>query len=824
MNANNYSREIQDILKIAKEQALTSESKYVDLHHLLYAMIFRSNSNVYKILVSIGCEITDFKKELNELFFNQNQLNSYSSSHVPLSKDSDSTLRYSIEEAKVLGYNKVDDRHLFLALVKHANKDISNLFSKFSINYNLVLSFVPKKNDKNKSTNKKKAVYPTLEIYARNITEMAKNGALDPVIGRVDEIDRLAQILSRRKKNNPVLIGEPGVGKTAIVEGLALRIISKKVPRILWGQKIFALDLAGLIAGTKYRGQFEERMKTLMLELESADDIIVFIDELHTLVGAGSATGSLDAANLFKPGLARGEIQIIGATTLNEYRQHIEKDGALERRFQKIIINPPTQDDTIKILNGIKAKYESHHHVKYSKKAINACVYFSERYITDKFLPDKAIDILDEVGATISINNVKMPDSIIKLENKIKSIIKQKELVIATQQFEKAADLRDKERKLTIRLKKIQSEYIDKNDPNNWIDITEDDVVSVVSLITGIPLSKVAESETDRLLNMELVLNKSIKGQNIAIKKLSKAILRARAGLKNPTKPIGSFMFLGPTGVGKTELAKVLSNYLFTNNQSFIRIDMSEYMERYNISRLLGAPPGYVGYEEGGQLTEKVRRYPYSVVLFDEIEKGHPDIFNILLQILDDGRITDSLSRTIDFRNTIIIMTSNLGSNKLHSSNFGFMNDGDVKLKEKEIMSYVKKFYKPEFLNRIDDLIIFNSLEKEDLYNIIDLQLDDLKTNLSKKNNKLNFYKTAKELLLIDTKHREWGARPLRRNIQNLIENSISEMFISGEFLDEAGTISVKASKGSFIFSQTLDKSKKTTKKKNKPAKKSAIN
>jgi len=827
MGSANYSKEIQSILKIAKEHALSTESKYVDLHHLLYAMVFRNNSNVYKILVSIGCEISIFKKELNALFFsnNNNEIKNYSTSHIPLSKDSDFILRTSIDEAKKIGYEKVDDRHLFLALIKYDNQDILKLLNRFSINYNLILSFVPKKNVEDKISKRKKTNYPNLEMYARNITEMAVNGTLDPVIGRIDEIDRLAQILSRRKKNNPVLIGEPGVGKTAIVEGLALRIIAKKVPRVLWGQKIFALDLAGLIAGTKYRGQFEERMKALMLELESADNIIIFIDELHTLVGAGSATGSLDAANLFKPGLARGEIQIIGATTLNEYRQHIEKDGALERRFQKIIVNPPNQEDTIKILNGIKEKYENHHHVKYSKEAINACVYLSDRYITDKFLPDKAIDILDEVGATISINNVKMPDSIIKLENKIKNIVKQKELVIATQQFEKAADLRDTERKLTLKLKKIQNESNDNDDSSNWINVSEDDVLSVISLITGIPLSKVAESETDKLLNMELTLNKSIKGQNKAIKKLSKAILRARAGLKNPSKPIGSFMFLGPTGVGKTELAKVLSNYLFTNNQSFIRIDMSEYMERYNISRLLGAPPGYVGYEEGGQLTEKVRRYPYSVVLFDEIEKGHPDIFNILLQILDDGRITDSLSRTIDFRNTIIIMTSNLGSNKLHSSNLGFMKEGEVKIKEKEIMSYVKKFYKPEFLNRIDDIIIFNSLEKENLYSIIDLQLQDLRHNLKKKNNKLNFYKAAKELLLLDTKHREWGARPLRRNIQNLIENPISEMFICGDFVDLPGTINVKASKSSFKFSQSLDKvatQKKQTK--TKTAKKSEVN
>ena len=822
MNSSNYSREIQEILKNAKEQALNSHSKYVDLSHLLYALVFRNNSNVYKILISIGCDISDFKNDLNKIIYSDSNetYKTYSSSHLPLSKDSDIVLRNSIDEVKKLGYKKVEDRHLFLAVLKHNNNIINSLFQKFSVNYNLALSFVPKLTANEKVKSNKKNAFPTLESYSRNITEMAKNGTLDPVIGRLDEIERLSQILSRRKKNNPVLIGEPGVGKTAIVEGLALRIVAKKVPRVLWGQKVYALDLAGLIAGTKYRGQFEERMKALMLELENASNIIIFIDELHTLVGAGSATGSLDAANLFKPGLARGEIQIIGATTLNEYRQYIEKDGALERRFQKIIVNPPSISDTVEILNGIKSKYESHHHVLYSNEAINACVNFSERYITDKFLPYKAIDVLDEVGATISINNIKIPDSILKLENKIKGIIKQKELVIATQQFEKAADLRDKERKLTQRLKKIQSDQSDNNDSSNWIKINEEDVVSVVSLITGIPLSKVAESETDKLLNMKNVLKNSIKGQSKAINKLSKAILRARAGMKNPSKPIGSFMFLGPTGVGKTELAKVLSKYLFTDSQSFIRIDMSEYMERYNISRLVGAPPGYVGYEEGGLLTEKVRRYPYSVVLFDEIEKGHPDIFNILLQILDDGRLTDSLSRTIDFRNTIIIMTSNLGSNKLHSSNFGFLKEGDVKLKKKEIMSYVEKFYKPEFLNRIDDIIIFNSLQKNDLYEIIDLQLNDLRLNLKNKNNNLNFYKTAKELLLIDTKHREWGARPLRRNIQDLVENPISELFISGKFKDLPGTITVKASKGEFHFTQVL----KTTSKKKKSAKKTVSN
>jgi len=823
MNNSDYSKNIQDILKSAKKQALSSNHKYVDSCHLFYAMIINSESNIYKILLSIGCNISEIKKQLNVDFFNKaSNLSDYSSNHIPLSQNSDFILRQSIKEAHDLGYKKPDDRHLFLALIKEADKEIFNLLNSFSIDYNLIHSFIPRQSLKTNPKNQKKILFPTLELYSRDITEMAKNNFLDPVIGRTEEIDRLAQILSRRKKNNPVLIGEPGVGKTAILEGLASRIIEKNVPRILWGQKVFALDLAGLIAGTKYRGQFEERMKALMLELEDANGVIIFIDELHTLVGAGSATGSLDAANLFKPALARGEIQIVGATTLNEYRKHIEKDGALERRFQKIIVNPPNQEDTVKILHGIKEKYENHHQIKYSDESINACVYFSERYIADKFLPDKAIDILDEVGARISISNVNMPDSVIKIEKQIKSLIKKKEQVIANQQFEKAADFRDKERKLTNKLNTIQNKNTNLNDQNQWVIITEEDVANVVSMITGIPLSKVAESETERLLNMENELKKNIKGQNQTIKKLSNAILRARAGLKNPSKPIGSFMFLGPTGVGKTELAKVLSKYLFTNNESFIRIDMSEYMERYNVSRLLGAPPGYVGYEDGGQLTEKVRRYPYSVVLFDEIEKAHPDVFNILLQILDDGRVTDSLSRAIDFRNTIIIMTSNLGSKQLSSSDFGFIKNEEAESKEKEIRAYVKKFYKPEFLNRIDDIIIFNSLKKDNLYEIIDLQLKDLRTNLYKKRNTLNFYKSAKELLLFDTKHRDWGARPLRRNIQNSIENIISEKFISGEFVDKEAKIIVKSKNNTFVFNQIIKKEPKNSSLNKKPTKKTA--
>ena len=593
---------------------------------------------------------------------------------------------------------------------------------------------------------------------------------------------------------------------------MALRINDKTVPRLLWGQRVVALDLAGLIAGTKYRGQFEERMRTLMMELESSSEIIVFIDELHTLVGAGGASGSLDAANMFKPALARGDIQIVGATTLNEFRKHIEKDGALERRFQKVLINPPSIEDTITILNGIKEKYELHHQVRLNKKAISACVKLSDRYITDKYLPDKAIDVMDEVGSRVHISNIDVPDEILKLEKQVISTRNKKEEVIAKQKFEKAAELRDKERKLTEKLSKVQSKWHQEEQINKPV-ITEDDVADVVSMITGIPLQKVAENESQRLLNLNSILKEEIIGQDEAIEKLTQAILRARAGLKNPNHPIGSFIFLGPTGVGKTELAKVLAHELFTNEEAFIKTDMSEYMERYNVSRLIGAPPGYVGYEEGGQLTEKVRRNPYSVILFDEIEKAHRDVFNILLQILDEGRVTDSLGRVIDFRNTVIIMTSNIGTRNINSSQIGFSKStpNDVQSHSGDIMKEVKKYFIPEFLNRIDDIIVFNSLSIENLYNIIELQLKDLHTNLRNMNTKLKVTKTAKDILIQDGSHREWGARPLRREIQNEIENVISSKFLNGEF-SENGVITVKGKLGKLNFSQKLVRIKKETK------------
>jgi len=638
---------------------------------------------------------------------------------------------------------------------------------------------------------------------------MANEGNLDPVVGRNVEIERLAQILSRRKKNNPVLIGEPGVGKTAIVEGLALRIYEKTVPHILWGQRVIVLDLAGLIAGTKYRGQFEERMRTMMMELESSSDIIVFIDELHTLVGAGGASGSLDAANMFKPALARGEIQIIGATTLNEFRKYIEKDGALERRFQKVIVNPPTVEETIEILNGIKEKYEDHHQVQLPESSIRACVELSDRYISDKFLPDKAIDVMDEVGSHVHIHNIHVPEEIVKLEKNISSLRKKKESVIAKQKFEEAADMRDKERKLIAKLNEAQEKW-DNSDKSSRPTVTEDDVADIVAMVTGIPLAKVAESETEKLLHMNDELKNFVIGQDDAIEKLTRATQRARTGLKDPNRPIGSFMFFGPTGVGKTELAKVLAEYLFSNNESLIKIDMSEYVERYNVSRLIGSPPGYVGYEEGGQLTEQVRRKPYSVVLFDEIEKAHRDVYNVLLQILDEGRITDSLGRTIDFRNTIIIMTSNIGTSAVSSSSIGFSTKNKESKQDHfaDIMAEVKKYFIPEFLNRIDELIVFNLLTKDDLHKIMDIQLTDLRENLLKKNNILRVTKSAKENLIRDGAHREWGARPLRRLIQSEIENEISTKFLTGEFT-ENGIITVKSKNKQLEFSQETKKNQK---------------
>jgi len=632
-----------------------------------------------------------------------------------------------------------------------------------------------------KSDSKSKT--PVLDTYSRDLTKMGEEGRLDPIVGREKEIERVSQILSRRKKNNPILIGEPGVGKSSIAEGLALRIIQRKVSRILFNKRIVMLDLASMVAGTKYRGQFEERIKALMAELEKEPDVILFIDEIHTIIGAGGSSGSLDASNMFKPALARGELQIIGATTLDEYRKHIEKDGALERRFQKVIVEPASPDETFQIINNIKDKYESHHNVIYTEEAIKACVDLTDRYVADRFLPDKAIDALDEAGSRVHISNIVVPKEITDIENKIVEIKEKKNHVIRSQKYEEAAKLRDVERQLNESLEKERKKW-EEECSNNKQTVTEDNVAEVVSMMTGIPLQKVSLNETSKLAKMQESIIGKVIGQDEAVKKIVKAIQRGRVGLKDPSKPIGSFMFLGPTGVGKTQLAKILARYLFESEDSLIRIDMSEYMEKFAVSRLIGAPPGYVGHDEGGQLTEKVRRKPYSVILLDEIEKAHPEVFNLLLQVLDDGQLTDSLGRKVNFKNTIIIMTSNTGSRQLKEfgTGVGFSTKNKESKSNEETNSVIekelKKKFAPEFLNRIDDVVMFNSLNKEDINKIIDIELESLVERVKKMEFELEITEGASEYIATQGFDPEYGARPLKRAIQKYVEDVLTEEII----------------------------------------------
>ncbi|MCX6165310.1 MAG: ATP-dependent Clp protease ATP-binding subunit, partial [Ignavibacteriae bacterium] len=648
-----------------------------------------------------------------------------------------------------------------------------------------------KKGDKSKT--------PVLDNFGRDLTKLASEDKLDPIIGREKEIERVAQVLSRRKKNNPVLIGEPGVGKTAIAEGLAIRIVNKNISRVLHNKRVVTLDLAALVAGTKYRGQFEERMKAVMNELEKSRDVIVFIDELHTIVGAGGASGSLDASNIFKPALSRGDLQCIGATTLNEYRQYIEKDGALDRRFQKIMVDPTTVEETIQILQNIKSKYEEHHQVKYADKAIDESVRLSDRYITDRFLPDKAIDVMDEAGSRVHLAHIIVPEDIVKLESDIENVRLEKVNVVKTQNYEEAARLRDREKKLLAELEQAKFNW-DLLAQSTFFDVTEQDVADVVAMMTGIPVNKIAEAESSKLVKMEEYLKKNIIGQDEAIIKISKSIRRARAGLKDPNRPIGSFVFLGPTGVGKTELAKQLAKFLFDSEDALVRIDMSEYMEKFNVSRLVGAPPGYVGYEEGGQLTEKVRRKPYSVVLLDEVEKAHPDTFNVLLQVLDDGSLTDSLGRKVDFKNTILIMTSNIGTRDIKLNKilgFGDLKDTTQYEKMKStIDEAVKKVFSPEFLNRIDDFVIFHQLERDSILKIVDISIEKLLSRLKLQNIRIEVSKSAKEFLSDKGFDQNYGARPLRRAVQRYLEDPLSEEILKGLF-KENSNITVKYKKGS---------------------------
>jgi ATP-dependent Clp protease ATP-binding subunit ClpC len=641
----------------------------------------------------------------------------------------------------------------------------------------------PGKGFQQRKTNTKSRT-PVLDNFGRDVTKLAEEGKLDPIIGRESEIERVSQILSRRKKNNPILIGEPGVGKTAIVEGLALRIMQRKVSRTLFNKRIVMLDLAALVAGTKYRGQFEERMKAIMNELEKTRDVILFIDEIHTIVGAGGATGSLDASNIFKPALARGELQCIGASTLDEYRQHIEKDGALDRRFQKVLVEPPSAEEAIHILHNIKNKYEDFHNVNYSDEAITACVRLSDRYITDRFLPDKAIDVLDEVGARVHLKNIHVPQHIVELETQIEELKESKNQAVKNQQYERAADLRDRESKLVRQLEFAKVQW-DEESKTRRYPVTDEEIAEVVSMMTGIPVNRVAQSEGKRLVSMEKDMQKVIIGQEDAIKKVSKAILRNRVGLKDPKKPIGTFIFLGPTGVGKTELAKALAKYMFDSDDALIRIDMTEYMEKFSVSRLIGAPPGYVGYEEGGQLTEKVRRKPYSVILLDEIEKAHPDVYNILLQVLDDGVLTDGLGRKVDFKNTLIIMTSNIGVRQLKDfgQGLGFNTKARQEASEENtkavIQNALKKTFSPEFLNRIDDVVIFNALGMEEIYSIIDIALSDLFKRLTQLAFTLSLSSEAKKFVAEKGFDPQFGARPLHRAIQKYLEDPLAEFILN---------------------------------------------
>src|SRR5437868_3648284 len=750
---NNFSAQVKEIISFSREEALRLGNDFIGTEHLLLGLIREGENTAIKILKQLNVDLYELRKEVELAIKDKTGKNIANINSLPLTKQAEKVIRVTVLEAKALKSPTVETEHLMLSILKNKENIATQILNQFDVDYDLfrqelgmvksndVRSEYKEENDDDFDEEKKysqsksrqggatKSKTPVLNNFGRDITKLAEKGTLDPIVGREKEIERVSQILSRRKKNNPILIGEPGVGKTAIAEGLALRIVQRKVSRVLFGKRIVTLDLASLVAGTKYRGQFEERMKAVMNELEKSPEVILFIDEIHTIIGAGGASGSLDASNMFKPALARGEIQCIGATTLDEYRQYIEKDGALDRRFQRVLVEPASMEETLEILRNIKDRYEEHHNVTYTPEALKACVTLTSRYITDRFLPDKAIDALDESGSRVHITNIHVPENIVNLETRVSEIKSEKNKVVKSQRYEEAARLRDSEKQLIEQLDTAKRAW-EEDTKSQRYTVTEQDVAAVVSMMTGIPVFRIAQAESSRLVKMYDELSGKVIGQEEAIKKVVKAIQRNRAGLKDPNKPIGTFVFLGPTGVGKTELAKVLARYLFDSDDALVRIDMSEYMEKFAVSRLIGAPPGYVGYEEGGQLTEKVRRKPYAVVLLDEIEKAHPDIFNILLQALDEGVLTDSLGRKVDFKNTILIMTSNIGTKDIKSiGNFGFGNveskDRHDKMKS-HIEDSVKKVFSPEFLNRIDDLITFKQLTKDDIFRIIDISTRQL--------------------------------------------------------------------------------------------------
>ncbi len=820
-----FSDRVKEVLAYSREEAVRMGNDYLGVEHLLLGIIREGNGMAIQLLTYFGVDLNGCRKNI-EKAVQKEQASSINSNSIPLSKQVEKALKLTYLEAKVFNSELIGTEHLLLAILKDKNNLVTNQLARQGVTYNdLMEELMSIKKEKQGDTSfdqpksalseeeegeprrpgrpisggtKKgdpKSKTPVLDNFGRDLTKYAEDGRLDPIVGREKELERIAQVLSRRKKNNPILIGEPGVGKTAIAEGLALRIVQRKVSRALFNKRVVTLDLASLVAGTKYRGQFEERMKAVLNELEKNQDIILFIDEIHTIVGAGNASGSLDASNMFKPALARGELQCVGATTLDEYRQYIEKDGALERRFQKVLVEPTTPAETINILENIKEKYEDHHLVKYTDEAIKACVQLTHRYISDRYLPDKAIDALDEAGARVHISNIHVPSEIINLENSIEEIKLKKTQAISGQKFEEAAQFRDIERRYTDELEKAKKRWEEEAKINRET-VDEENVSEVVSMMTGIPVTNIAQSESNRLINMDKALEKEVIGQNESIQKIVKAIRRNRAGLKDPNKPIGSFIFLGPTGVGKTYLAKMLAKFLFDSEDALIRVDMSEYMEKFAVSRLVGAPPGYVGYEEGGQLTEKVRRKPYSIILLDEIEKAHPDVFHLLLQVLDDGVLTDSFGRKVDFKNTIIIMTSNIGSRQLKDFGQGVGFSTEAKKSSKSnhakgvIENALKRAFAPEFLNRIDDVVIFNSLERDSIHKIIDIELKHLYSRINEMGYKIKVTPKAKDYIIEKGWDEQFGARPLKRAIQKYIEDQLAEEIIKSS-IKENDTITV---------------------------------
>ena len=832
-----FSPRVKDMISYSRDEAVRLSNEFVSPEHLLLGLIRLNEGTAIRILMEFQLDLNQLKGELEKVL-SKSAVSNLLNTNLPLLKQTENIIKQSYLEAKQFKSSIIGTEHLLLTILRYEDSAACQLLNKYGIMYENARDEFEAFNDEKESpkssfpgssdddesfsgsspkkSSDPKSKTPVLDNFGRDLTKMAEVGKLDPIVGREKEIERVSQILSRRKKNNPILIGEPGVGKSAIAEGLALRIVQRKVSRVLFNKRIISLDLASLVAGTKYRGQFEERMKAVMQEIEKNPDIILFIDEIHTIIGAGGASGSLDASNMFKPALARGEMQAIGATTLDEYRQYIEKDGALERRFQKVLIEPTSVSETIQILNNIKERYEDHHSVSYTEEAVDACVKLTERYITDRHLPDKAIDALDEVGSRVHITNINVPQEILDIESQIESLKDQKAEVIRSQQYEKAAELRDSERKLQDRLEAEKKKW-EEESKHNKVVVTEDDVAQVVSMMCGIPVTKISESETGKLVKMAESIRGLVIGQDEAVEKVVKAIQRNRAGLKDPNKPIGSFFFLGPTGVGKTQLAKILARNLFDSDDALIRIDMSEYMEKFSISRLVGAPPGYVGYEEGGQLTEKVRRKPYSIVLLDEIEKAHPDVFNLLLQVLDDGHMTDGLGRKIDFKNTILIMTSNIGARQLadFGSGVGFGTKAQQESRDDNAKSVIqnalRKAFAPEFLNRMDDMIMFKSLGREEIHKIIDIELAKLYSRINDLGYQIALTEKAKDLILENGYDEKFGARPLKRAIQKYIEDPLAEEIINSNLAD-GDSIVLDADRDNAKLTLKVKKSKQSKK------------